>query len=80
MEERAGERRRSVPDFVGRQKFREFLVSLERRVLPATTDPKAFQLLVGSSRIVEQRFEAALEITRHRGTECSHGAEKFQVA
>src|SRR6266498_5736714 len=70
---------KSVSDFVGRQKFGEFLVSLERRVLPAAADPKLFQLPVRSIRIVEQRFEAALEIARHRGTECSHGAEKFQV-
>src|SRR5580765_3477641 len=42
---------KSVPDFVRGQKCREFLVPLERRVLPAATDPQLFQLLVGSIRI-----------------------------
>src|SRR5881396_3665993 len=71
---------KSVSDFVRRQKFGEFLVSLECRILPAAADPKLFQLFVGSIRIVEQRFEAVLEIAWHRGTECGYGAEKVQVA
>src|SRR5437879_4328579 len=39
---------KGVSDLVSCQQFRELLVPLERRILPAAADPKQLQLFVGS--------------------------------
>ena len=49
--------------------------SVHRLSRDTATNPQQFQLRIGSCGFVEQRFEPAFKIARHRGTECSHGAK-----
>src|SRR5579863_3374408 len=62
-------------DLVTVQERQCLLHTGERRVLPSATNPKLFQLGIGSVGVVQQRLEAGREIRRGGGTEHAHRAE-----